>query len=138
MRSNATQNHLEIPEGGLASPGFDQMGMGMGVVAPSNDESLGIDWIASNDVGFADGGGKGERSKRAIGYGHDSINVSMTEVASQSHGVNQVDIGDSFTYELVIDLSGIPVGEKADMVIEIFAMDQNNGEDMRLRRKEQI
>ena len=113
--------------------------MGMGVVAPSNDESLGIDWIASNDVGAAYGdGGGGERSKRAIGHGHDSINVSMTEVASQSHGVNQVDIGDSFTYELVIDLSGIPVGEKADMVIEIFAMDQNNGEEMRLRRKGQM
>ena len=100
----------------------------MGVVAQSNDESLGLDWIASNDVGVASGGGGGGRSKRAAGHGHDAIDVTMTEVASQSHGVSSVDIGDSFTYELVIDLSGIAVGDKADLVIEIFAMDQNNGE----------
>ena len=100
-------------------------------MAQSNDESLGLDWIASNDVGVASGGGGGGgggRSKRAAGHGHDAIDVTMTEVASQSHGVSSVDIGDSFTYEIVIDLSGIAVGDKADLVIEIFAMDQNNGE----------
>ena len=99
----------------------------MGVVAQSNDESLGLDWIGSNDVRVASGDGGG-RSKRAAGHGHDAIDVTMTEVASQSHGVSSVDIGDSFTYELVIDLSGIAVGDKADLVVEIFAMDQNNGE----------
>ena len=94
-------------------------------MAENSDESLGLDWIAasSNDVGHA-----GRRVKRAPGHGHDNIVVTMSEVASQSHGVSSVDIGDSFTYELVIDLSGIAVGEKADLAIEIFAMDQNNGE----------
>ena len=106
----------------------------MDVVAQSNDESLGLDWIASNDVGFAGGGG---RSKRAADYGHDNIDVTMTEVASQSHGVSSVDIGDSFTYELAIDLSGIHVGEKADLVIEIFAMDENNGKAKKGQEKRQ-
>lgn len=104
----------------------------MGVVAQSNDESLGLDWIASNDVGVARGGGGG-RSRRAAGHGHDAIVVAMTELASQSHGVSSVDIGDSFTYELEIDLSGIAVGDKADLVIEIFAMDQNNGEAKKMQ-----
>ncbi len=57
----------------------------------------------------------------------DDIVVTMTEIASQTRGPTVVDIGDSFTYELVIDLSGIAIGQKSDLAIEIFAMDATNG-----------
>jgi hypothetical protein len=51
----------------------------------------------------------------------------MEEVSSSSRGVSSVDIGDSFTFVLTIDLSGIAVGQKSDLAIEFFAMDATNG-----------
>ena len=52
----------------------------------------------------------------------------MEEVASQTRGEFEVDVGDSFTFRATIDLPGISAAEKADLNIEVFAINPDDGE----------
>ncbi len=53
----------------------------------------------------------------------DDAKVTMTEVASQAISATQVDSGDSFTYEFVLDLPSVTAEDRSDLKIEIFATD---------------
>lgn len=57
----------------------------------------------------------------------DATNFTLVEVASQTISSSMVDVGDSFTFEVVVDLPGIIVANKSDMVIEIFGLDADSG-----------
>ena len=54
--------------------------------------------------------------------------ITMTEVASMTRGENEVDVGDSFTFRAEIDLPGIAAADKADLNIEVFAINPDLGE----------
>jgi hypothetical protein len=60
-----------------------------------------------------------------LGNDYNSTLFTMLEVASQTINESLVDIGDSFTFQVTIDLPGIDIDDKADVSFEIFAIDQN-------------
>ena len=52
----------------------------------------------------------------------------MTEIASQTISPTEVDIGDSFTFRVTLDLPAIPAAAKADLTFELFGLDPADGE----------
>ena len=52
----------------------------------------------------------------------------MTETASQAKGPDQVDLGDSFTFNVLFDLPGIAFDQKADLHVELFSLKADYGE----------
>ena len=57
----------------------------------------------------------------------EAVAVTLTRVAMQTQGITNVDYGDSFTYEAEIDLPGIEDADKADLAIEVFALEPDSG-----------
>ncbi len=55
----------------------------------------------------------------------NDVVFTMEETASQSLGGGQADIGDSFTYKVVVDLPHI--SSATDITMEIFAIDPTTG-----------
>ena len=54
--------------------------------------------------------------------------MHLTEVASQAIAADQADIGDSWTFELTIDLPpGIAVEDSKELRVEIFGLDPTGG-----------
>ena len=53
----------------------------------------------------------------------------MTEISSQTTGATAtaVDIGDSFTYNMRLDLPGVDISAKSDLSVEIFGMMPGQG-----------
>jgi len=51
--------------------------------------------------------------------------VTLTEVASQGVDPSSVHTGDSFTFEFELDLPGVAAKDSSDLVVEVFAMQQN-------------
>ena len=62
------------------------------------------------------------------GHTLDAANFDLVEIASHTHGSTIMEIGDSYTFKGTIDLPGIDVSDKADLKIEIFVIDPNDGE----------
>ena len=53
--------------------------------------------------------------------------MNLTEVASQAIAADQAGIGDSWTFELMIDLPGVAVEDYKDLKVEIFGLDPTAG-----------
>eukprot|EP00095_Tigriopus_kingsejongensis_P012590 maker-scaffold642_size120736-snap-gene-0.18 protein:Tk12590 transcript:maker-scaffold642_size120736-snap-gene-0.18-mRNA-1 annotation:"hypothetical protein" len=108
---------------------LDAPTMSHGTGDPSQqDNDLGLDWLradagADNRTSFM---GR-TRLKRVAGIEMTNATFTMTEVASQSNGNNSATIGDSFTYEVILDLPGIGLDKKGDLIFEIFGLDSDNG-----------
>ena len=53
----------------------------------------------------------------------------MTEISSQTTGTEAtaVDVGDSFTYAMRLDLPGVALDKKSDLVVEMFGMVPGQG-----------
>lgn len=66
------------------------------------------------------------RVKRATGTSMEDVIFSMTEIASQSLGGGNADIGDSFTYNVAVDLPDLSA-EATDIKMEIFAIEPTTG-----------
>ena len=62
-----------------------------------------------------------------MGASVDAITVNLTEVSRQAISENAVDIGNSFNYQLVIDLPAIDVANSTDFSVEFFATSQITG-----------
>eukprot|EP00094_Tigriopus_californicus_P011497 TCALIF_11102-PA protein Name:"Protein of unknown function" AED:0.05 eAED:0.05 QI:9/0.85/0.90/1/0.6/0.47/21/323/1445 len=94
--------------------------------ALSNGDSyyVGRDWLESGPINNEH---MHIRKKRVVGTNINDANFTFVEVASQTMGSMLVEIGDSFTFEVTIDLPGILDTKKSDMVIEIFGLDSSNG-----------
>ena len=52
----------------------------------------------------------------------------IEEIASQTKGHDQIDVGDSFTFHAVLDLTAVDVDDKSDLKFEAFAMSSTQGE----------
>ena len=52
--------------------------------------------------------------------------MNLTEVASHAIAADQADIGDSWTFELTIDLPGADAKDSKDLKVEIFGLDSNS------------
>ena len=57
----------------------------------------------------------------------EDVEVTMNRTAVQTHGFDQVDYGDSFTYQATIDLPRIKDADKADLAIEVFGLEPDTG-----------
>lgn len=57
----------------------------------------------------------------------DNMTVNMTEVARQAVSDTAVDIGDSFTYQIIADLPAIAANSGLNVTIEIFAVNTITG-----------
>ena len=69
------------------------------------------------------------RRKRAATEGaaiEDSM-FKLTEVASQTIAADQAEFGDSWTFELVIDLPQLDNTDMTDIKIELFGLDPDYG-----------
>ena len=53
--------------------------------------------------------------------------MNLTEVASQAIAADQADIGDSWTFELTLDLPGVAAEDSKDLRVEIFGLDPTGG-----------
>eukprot|EP00094_Tigriopus_californicus_P011496 TCALIF_11101-PA protein Name:"Protein of unknown function" AED:0.09 eAED:0.09 QI:0/0.77/0.73/0.95/0.48/0.58/46/1495/2737 len=84
---------------------------------------LGQDWVISQDLNDMDHW----RTKRAAGYMIDDVVVNMTEIARQTLGEEEMNIGDSITFNMEIDFPGLAISEKTDLVIEIFGLKPDTG-----------
>ncbi len=62
-----------------------------------------------------------------MGTSLDDVSITLEEIASQTHGQHNMDVGDSYTFKGVIDLPAIKVEDKADVKIEIFVIDPEDG-----------
>jgi hypothetical protein len=62
-----------------------------------------------------------------MGTSVDAITVTLTTVSQQAVSENAVDIGNSFTYQLVIDLPAIDAAYSTDFSIEFFAFSPLTG-----------
>ena len=51
----------------------------------------------------------------------------MHRVAIQTQGVEQVDFGDSFTYQATIELPSNTRGDKSDIAFELFGLEPDKG-----------
>ncbi|TRY70980.1 hypothetical protein TCAL_11101 [Tigriopus californicus] len=61
------------------------------------------------------------------GYMIDDVVVNMTEIARQTLGEEEMNIGDSITFNMEIDFPGLAISEKTDLVIEIFGLKPDTG-----------
>lgn len=61
------------------------------------------------------------------GYLIEDVVVNMSEVARQTLGENEMNIGDSITFQMEIDFPGLAISEKTDLVIEIFGLKPDTG-----------
>jgi hypothetical protein len=57
----------------------------------------------------------------------DAMTVNLTEVSRQAVSTTAVDIGNSFTYQLTLDLPGITVSNSFDVTAEFFAVNTGTG-----------
>ena len=48
-------------------------------------------------------------------------------MASQTIGPADVDIGDSFTFQVELDLPGVTSADKSNLEFELFGLDANDG-----------
>jgi hypothetical protein len=55
------------------------------------------------------------------------MTVNLTEVSRQAVSTTAVDIGNSFTYQLTLDLPGITVSNSFDVTAEFFAVNTGTG-----------
>ncbi len=62
-----------------------------------------------------------------MGTSVDAITVNLTTVSQQAVSENAVDIGNSFTYQLVIDLPAIDAANSTDFSLEFFAFSPLTG-----------
>ena len=60
-----------------------------------------------------------------LGTGYDNTTVRLREVASQTISGSRVDVGDTFTFELAVDLAHVI--NPADLNVEIFGMEPDEG-----------
>ena len=69
------------------------------------------------------------RKKRSASDGAsiEDYMFSLTEVASQTIAADQAEFGDSWTFELVIDLPILDIGDMTDIKIELFGLDPDYG-----------
>ena len=69
------------------------------------------------------------RRKRATsaGAGVEDSMFKLTEVASQTIAADQAEFGDSWTFELVIDLPQLDQTDMTDIKIELFGLDPEYG-----------
>lgn len=96
-----------------------------GVLGSSNDEMLGDAWEESD---FSSSSQLTlSRPKRAVGDSMDDIIINMNEVASETVAADEADMGDSWTFELVIDLPKISLEDKSDIKVELFGLDPDTG-----------
>jgi hypothetical protein len=96
-----------------------------GVLGSSNDEMLGDAWEESD---FSSSSQLTlSRPKRAVGDSMDDIIINMNEVASETVAADEADMGDSWTFELVIDLPKITLEDKSDIKVELFGLDPDTG-----------
>lgn len=59
----------------------------------------------------------------------DEVELNMVEVASQTRGETEVDVGDSFTFMVQIDFPAIPEEDMSDLTIETFAINSETGNE---------
>ena len=73
------------------------------------------------------------RRKRSASDGAsiEDYMFSLTEVASQTIAADQAEFGDSWTFELVIDLPILDIGDMTDIKIELFGLDPDYGLERR-------
>ncbi len=100
-------------------------GRNLTAAASMNDPGLGSDWLStdldvSNSLSLA-------RDKRAASMLLEDSLFNMTEVASQTIAADQADIGDSWTFDIVLDLPGIAIVDKSDITVELFGLDPDYG-----------
>ena len=57
----------------------------------------------------------------------DNVVIEMIGTANQTAGTANMDFGESLTFQIIIDLPGIPDVDASDLTIEVFALDPNNG-----------
>ena len=57
----------------------------------------------------------------------DDLKVNLTEVSRQAVSESAVDIGNSFTYELILDLPIIAKADMLNMTAEFFAVNTVTG-----------
>ena len=70
--------------------------------------------------------GRRKRSSEAEdAFGSGSLN--LTEVASEAIAADLADVGDSWTFELTIDLPGVAVEDNRDLKVELFGLDAAKG-----------
>ena len=62
-----------------------------------------------------------------MGTSVDAITINLTELSRQAISENAVDIGNSFTYQLVIDLPAIDAVNSTDFSVEFFATSSLTG-----------
>ena len=69
------------------------------------------------------------RRKRSASDGAsiEDYMFSLTEVASQTIAADQAEFGDSWTFELVIDLPILDTSDMTDIKIELFGLDPDYG-----------
>ena len=101
MESDPKLNHSDI----LAS---DWLDAGEAIMSPSN-QTL--------------------RQKRSPSEGAaiEDTMFSLTEVASETVAADQAELGDSWTFELAIELPQLDSGDMADIKIELFGLDPDYG-----------
>ena len=58
----------------------------------------------------------------------------MHRVAIQTQGVDQVDFGDSFTYQATIELPSNTRGDKSDIAFELFGLEPDKGMGLSVNR----
>jgi hypothetical protein len=63
-----------------------------------------------------------------VGTSLDAMSVNLTEVSRQAVSSSAVDIGNSFTYNLIIDLPAITANNSLDLSAEFFAVNTATGE----------
>jgi hypothetical protein len=70
-----------------------------------------------------------------MGTSADVLSVNMTEVSRQAVSTNAVDIGDSFNFQIVIDLPAIDAINSTDLTAEFFATSPLTGKALRILLK---
>jgi hypothetical protein len=62
-----------------------------------------------------------------VGTSLDAMTVNLTEVSRQAVSSSAVDIGNSFTYNLIVDLPAIAANASLDIGAEFFAVNTVTG-----------
>ena len=57
----------------------------------------------------------------------DNAIFGINVIASQTISDNEVEVGDSYTIEVHIDMPGITVEDRSDLVVEVFAVRPDQG-----------
>ena len=53
--------------------------------------------------------------------------MSLTEVASEAIAADQADVGDSWTFELTIELPRVDIEDSRNLKVELFGLDAAKG-----------